>query len=165
MGPPSYMRYLCFHRKGIEYEFYLFVWACGGQRTTLGLRCFPALFSWDKVSSWTGTHEWKQAGWSPSPGISLFPLPLCWNYNWVPPCPDVYLTWVLRIELRSSYLQCKHFTNWPISPACKWILNTQNILLKARERVSQRTKWKVNTVKLYYKHVWKVTMKPLILGN
>lgn len=60
---------------------------------------------------------------SPRDHLSL--TPQLWNYKYMPPC---YLfSWVLRIELGSSYLFSKPFTKWTLSldPGRKDLLSFQ----------------------------------------
>lgn len=61
----------------------------------------------------------------------LSQAPQCWDYKCMPPhwfvCFDS--TWIMRIELRSSYLWGKHFIDWVISPALGLIFLEQKGLV------------------------------------
>ena len=82
----------------------VYVCVCAYQKAaSVFFRCHPSLVFWNSVSHWPGTQRVGLYGWSGNP----------WNFLTFPFFKSV--SYVV-IELRSSWIQNKHCTNWAIFP-------------------------------------------------
>lgn len=105
--------YACMHvcmKVHVFSRAHLYVCACGEQGTTLcAITQSSSILSFE-ICPLTGIEFTKQATWTMSLGYLQICLPntgiISITYHIV-----LFFTWVLRIELRSSCIHSKHFTN------------------------------------------------------